>query len=80
MNNWLGLELKALVGLRPSFSAQVRFGEPGAPRWISWPASGLRERPVVSHISRKTSEMWDTRRLVAGVEPGRVGYDYRNAG
>jgi hypothetical protein len=23
--------VKALVGLRPSFSAQVRFGEPGAP-------------------------------------------------
>jgi Transposase IS116/IS110/IS902 family len=24
---------------------------------------------VVSHISRKTSEMWGTRRLVAGIEP-----------
>jgi hypothetical protein len=29
----------------------------------------LRGRPAVSHISRKTSEMWGTRRLVAGIEP-----------
>ncbi len=31
--DWIQLDgqLKAFVGLRPSFSAQVRFGEPGAP-------------------------------------------------
>jgi hypothetical protein len=27
---------------------------------------------VVSHISRKTSEMWGTRRSVAGIEPTRA--------
>ena len=29
---------------------------------------GLRLRFVVSHISRKTSEMWGTRQFVAGTE------------
>ena len=30
------------------------------------PVTGLRGRPVVSHISQKTSEMWGTRRWVRG--------------
>jgi hypothetical protein len=29
-------EVKAFVGLRPAFSAQVRFGEPGAPVVFPW--------------------------------------------
>jgi hypothetical protein len=29
-------------------------------------------RAAVSHISQKTSEMWGTRRLVAGIEPKRA--------
>ena len=48
----------------------------GAPQGIKCgsveTAAGLRERLAVSHISRKTSEMWGTRRLVAGREPKRV--------
>jgi hypothetical protein len=31
-----------------------------------WDQTQVRGRPVVSHISRKTSEMWGTRRLVRG--------------
>jgi len=31
-------------------------------------AISLRGSFVVSHISRKTSEMWGTRRLVRGIE------------
>jgi hypothetical protein len=40
-----------------------------APVRICGTAKGLRARPAVSHISRKTSEMWGTRLLVAGIEP-----------
>jgi hypothetical protein len=36
------------------------------------PATGLRDRPAVSHISRKTSEMWGTRRLWRGESQKRV--------
>jgi hypothetical protein len=32
-------------------------------------AAGLRGRPAVSHISRKTSEMWGTRPLARGWSP-----------
>jgi hypothetical protein len=31
-------------------------------------SKGGRDTAVESHISRKTSEMWGTRRLVAGIE------------
>jgi hypothetical protein len=44
----------------------------GHPYGSVGPAAGLRGRPAVSHISRKTSEMWGTRRLVAGTEPESV--------
>ena len=33
----------------------------GHPYGVVGPATGLRGRPAVSHISRKTSEMWGTR-------------------
>jgi hypothetical protein len=33
---------KAIVGLRPSFSAQVRWGEPGAPVQFYWVLLGHR--------------------------------------
>ena len=33
-----------------------------------WNRDGLRARPAVSHISRKTSEMWGTRPMVSGIE------------
>jgi hypothetical protein len=57
MNIRQGPAQKAVVGLRPSFSAHVRWCEHGAPLCICCPATGLRGRPAVSHISRKTSEM-----------------------
>jgi hypothetical protein len=51
-------------GFAPSFSAHVRFGEHGAPvqlpvGWFWGHGSG--SNAVVSHISRKTSEIWGTR-------------------
>jgi hypothetical protein len=57
----------------PVFSAQVRLGEPGAPvQGERGLASGRVQLPKVgqyrfveSHISRKTSEIWGTRGLVA---------------
>ena len=52
-----GSESKAVVGLRPSFSAHVRWCERRAPVWCCRVLSGLRERSRGSHISRKTSEM-----------------------
>ena len=58
----VGPERKAVVGLRPSFSAHVRWCEHGAPVRSCRTATGLRARAAVSHISRKTSEMWGTRR------------------
>ena len=45
------------MGLRPSYSAHVRWCERGAPLWSCGDRAGLRGRPAVSHISRKTSEM-----------------------
>jgi hypothetical protein len=57
MKQGVGLERTAVVRLRPSFSAHVRWGERGAPLRICETAGGLRGRPAVSHISRKTSEM-----------------------
>jgi hypothetical protein len=55
---------RAIVGLRLSFSAHVRSGEHGAP--VRFPGEprilkSFAEGAVVSHISRKTSEMWGTR-------------------
>ena len=69
---------RAIVGLRPSSSTQVRFGEPGAP--VRVPPHLLNEvflagskvrrsKAVVSHISRKTSEMWGTLSFVATLIP-----------
>jgi hypothetical protein len=48
----VALERKATVGLRPSFSAQVRLGEPRAPVWICGPDRGLGGSPAASHISK----------------------------
>ena len=56
-----------MEGLRPSFSAHVRLGERGAPVQFDqgrWELKSLRVSSVVSHISRKTSEMWGTRSLL----------------
>ena len=56
-------------GFAPSFSAHVRLGERGAPVPVPWAFfEGQRWQvgAVVSHISRKTSEMWGTRRLSQG--------------
>jgi hypothetical protein len=63
---------KAAVGLRPSFSSHVRLGERGAPvdslgRGYKLQRSlGKKSRFAVSHISRKTSEIWGTPRFVEG--------------
>jgi hypothetical protein len=38
----------------------------GHPYGVVETAMGSREGPAVSHISRKTSEMWGTRRFVPG--------------
>ena len=40
----------------------------GHPCGVVETAAGLRGRPSVSHISRKTSEMWGTRLIVVGIE------------
>jgi hypothetical protein len=45
------------LGFALSFSSHVRWGERGAPLWIGGTRIGLRGRPAVSHISRKTSEV-----------------------
>jgi stage II sporulation protein D len=58
-----------MEGLRLSFSAHVRFGERGAPAQLDqgcWELRSFGVRLVVSHISRKTSEMWGTRGLLRG--------------
>jgi stage II sporulation protein D len=55
---------KAFERLRLSFSAHVRPGERGAPVQFDrgcWELKSLRVGFVVSHISRKTSEIWGTR-------------------
>jgi hypothetical protein len=52
----VGSETKGCGGLRPSFSAHVRWCE-GHPCGSVGAGTGLRERSAVSHISRKTSEM-----------------------
>src|ERR1700722_7238566 len=62
----VGLETKTVVGLRPSFSAHVRWCEHGAPVRSCGTRNWFGDKTVVSHISRKTSEMWDTRALVRG--------------
>jgi hypothetical protein len=59
------------MGLRPGFSAQVRFGEPGAPvliRMALFAGKSWTRTFEVSHISRKTSEIWGTRRVVTDLE------------
>jgi hypothetical protein len=50
-------------GFAPSFSAHVRFGEghPSSSLRVCFGIEGLESRAAVSHISRKTSEMWGTR-------------------
>jgi hypothetical protein len=50
----------------------VRWSERGAPVQffgVIYEVEGCRFGAVVSHISRKTSEMWGTLRFVAGLEP-----------
>jgi hypothetical protein len=60
-------------GLHPSFSAHVRWSEHGAavrfPN-VPWGLKSLKERAVVSHISRKASEMWGTRQPIRGKKFG----------
>jgi stage II sporulation protein D len=55
---------RAMEGLRLSFSAHVRLGERGAPVQLDegcWELKSFGVGAVVSHISRKTSEIWGTR-------------------
>jgi hypothetical protein len=49
-------KIKGFEVLRTSFSAQVRWSEPGAPLKSCEACSRLGGRPAVSHISQKTSE------------------------
>ena len=64
----VGLETKTVVGLRPSFSAHVRWCEHGAPVRSCGTRDSLRGRPVVSHICQNQADMGHPA-LVAGREP-----------
>jgi hypothetical protein len=57
---------KALVGFAHRFRPTYAGANMGHPYGVVETLAGLRERPMVSHISRKTSEMWGTRLLVRG--------------
>ena len=55
---------KAIVGLRPSFSAQVRWGEPGAPVWF--PPGLLRHRLPRRSLLRTHYSESHVRRSITG--------------
>jgi hypothetical protein len=57
------------VGFAHRFRPTYAGANVGHPCGVVGHAEGLRGGPAVSHISRKTSEMWGTRRSVAGIEP-----------
>src|ERR1700722_8775638 len=56
--------LRAIVRLRPSFSAQVRLGEPGAPVDSLRTVIGLKSTQVegcgAPHLAKNEREMWGT--------------------
>jgi hypothetical protein len=58
--------LKAVEGFAHRFPPTYAGANVGHPCGSVGPAAGLRVRAVVSHISRKTSEMWGTRRSMRG--------------
>src|SRR3984957_824016 len=70
LSNFMRLSLREsrirVVASAASRKSGQRWCEHGAPVWISGPGTGLRGRPAVSHISRKTNEMWGTRQLSRG--------------
>jgi hypothetical protein len=57
---------KAVEGFAHRFRPTYAGADMGRPGGSVGPAAGLKGRPAVSHISRKTSEMWGTRRLSRG--------------
>jgi hypothetical protein len=60
--------MKSMVGFAHRFRPTYAGANVGHPYRAGVHAKGLRGRGVVSHISRKTSEMWGTRNLLQGKE------------